>query len=71
MTILDISKAIAFSKLQRIKSIIKTFTNPDTATKAHREYLAFLVNNAAEIKILNKESTPKTNFLDWTQKSLI
>lgn len=44
------AKAQAFSELNRIKKLTIKTTSPDAATKAHREYVAHLINKVLEEK---------------------
>ncbi|MGL2963959.1 zinc-dependent metalloprotease [Flavobacterium sp. RSB2_4_14] len=46
----DISKAAARQTLKKIKTILTTATSLDESTKAHRNYITFLIDNALAIK---------------------
>lgn len=46
----NISKGMALSQLQTIKKKLATAVSPDGMTKAHRNHLTFVINNALEPK---------------------
>jgi hypothetical protein len=46
----DISKAAARQTLKKIKTMLTTATSLDESTKAHRNYITFLIDNALAIK---------------------
>jgi intergrase/recombinase len=46
----DISKAAARQTLKKIKLMLATATSADESTRAHRNYISFLIDNALAIK---------------------
>lgn len=44
----NVSKAMAWSELKRIDTMMATGTSPDALTKAHREYVRLLIKQATE-----------------------
>ena len=46
----SVSKAMAFSELNRVKRSLSKTNSPDAATKAHREYIAYLITKAVEVE---------------------
>ncbi|MGB0166501.1 MAG: zinc-dependent metalloprotease [Luteibaculum sp.] len=44
----SVTKAAALAQLKRIKSLNASASKPDESTKAHREYVAFLINKALD-----------------------
>ncbi|HEY3405046.1 MAG TPA: zinc-dependent metalloprotease [Ohtaekwangia sp.] len=45
-----VSKAMAFSELNRIKKMLMKAIAPDASTKAHREYITHLINKVMDTK---------------------
>lgn len=45
-----VAQAMAFSELNRIKRMTQNVASPDASTKAHREYVDYLINEATVVK---------------------
>jgi len=45
-----LSRAAAFAEMQKIKSMMKSGANTNCETKAHRQYVTFIIDRALEVK---------------------